>query len=65
MKEGITLILIIVLIVVGACVFATESCNAKTIGFDDHSFSIFTGCMVKHGDKWLPLENIRGFGDEP
>jgi hypothetical protein len=41
-----------------------EMCNQKSISFEAHKFGIFSGCMVKHQGKWIPLENIRGFGDD-
>ena len=36
-------------------------CNAKAKSFEDHEYGLFSGCMVYHKDRWLPLENIRGF----
>lgn len=36
-----------------------ESCEVKSESFDDHKYSFIGGCMVKKGDKWLPLENVR------
>lgn len=37
------------------------SCTQSAQAFDN-KYNIIAGCMVKHEDKWLPLENIRGFG---
>lgn len=37
------------------------SCENRAISFDDNRFEVFGGCLVKHEDRWLPLENIRGF----
>lgn len=39
-------------------------CDAKAISFKEHRWGIFSGCMVKHKDMWLPLENLRGFDDK-
>lgn len=39
-------------------------CYAKTVSFEDKRFGLFEGCMVYHNDMFLPLENIRGFGDK-
>lgn len=36
-------------------------CNLKSESFENHKFNLFSGCMVKHKGKWLPLDNIRGF----
>lgn len=38
-------------------------CSRKTIGFDDYKYGAFQGCMVEYKGRWLPLGNIRGFGD--
>ena len=39
------------------------SCEVRSRSFEGHEFSLAGGCMVKHRDRWIPLENIRGFGD--
>ena len=38
-------------------------CSQRAVSFDDSEFKVFAGCMVKRDGKWIPLENIRGFGD--
>lgn len=42
----------------------SERCTQQSVSFEDHSFNLFSRCMVKHNGKWLPLENIRGFNDK-
>jgi len=61
-----TLFIIAFILLIAVCVyfFKQEACNQKSISFEDHRFGIFSGCIVKHQGKWIPLENIRGFGDE-
>jgi len=38
-------------------------CEAQAISFDEHDYGLIKGCMVKYKGKWIPLKNIRGFGD--
>jgi len=40
------------------------SCKEKAISFKISEYDLFSGCMVMHNDKWLPLDNIRGFDDK-
>ena len=64
MVSGIILIVIgIILISIGFAMSA-ESCDQRTVGFESHKYGIFSGCMVKHNGRWLPLDNIRGFDDK-
>jgi len=67
-KETIIAILAIILVIVGGLIgfylINQERCDQKSISFKEHKYGYFSGCMVKHNDLWLPLENIRGFGDE-
>ena len=48
-----------------AHVIGSVSCEMKSSSFDDNKFNILTGCMVKHYDQWLPLDNIRGIDLRP
>ena len=59
----VTTILIVILLV-GAYFISKEACNQKARSFSEHEFGIFQGCMVKHNNRWIPLENIRGFDDK-
>ncbi len=63
-KEFISLSFMLFIIFIGLFFFMKESCSQKAISFEEHRFGIFQGCMVKHNNKWLPLENIRGFDDK-
>lgn len=42
---------------------SSYQCSQRAVSFDDSEFKVFAGCMVKRNGKWIPLENIRGFGD--
>jgi hypothetical protein len=57
-------ILSCILLFGGAYVASSVACDQKSVGFKDHSFGVFSGCMVVHKGRWLPLQNIRGFSDE-
>jgi hypothetical protein len=54
-------LLVVVLMFGGVIWMASVSCKAKAVSFDSYSFGPIQGCMVLHNDRWLPLENIRGF----
>lgn len=41
--------------------FSHIGCKNKSISFEAWDYGITSGCMVKHDNKWLPLDNIRGF----
>ncbi|WP_020209000.1 hypothetical protein [Gilvimarinus chinensis] len=41
--------------------FGSYKCSAKGKSFDDSDYGPIQGCMVLHNDRWLPIENIRGF----
>ncbi len=58
------IILTLIVIPVGLYFIKQERCEQKSISFEEHKYGFFSGCMVKHNGLWLPLENIRGFGDE-
>jgi hypothetical protein len=52
-------VVFVVLIFIG--IWTDErACHVKAKSFDEHEFYVFGGCMVKHKDRWLPLDNIRG-----
>jgi len=54
----------VVAVAVGAAIVAgAYRCDIQAKSFDDHEYYIIGGCMVKHNGRWLPLGNIRGFGD--
>lgn len=57
---------ILLSVLIGMAVYFAkqEQCDQKSISFQEHKYGLFSGCMVKHNDMWLPLENIRGFGDD-
>jgi hypothetical protein len=57
------IIFAVILISIGGCFFAKEQCLVKGQSFEGVEFSLVGGCMVKHNDRWIPLENIRGFDD--
>lgn len=54
---------ILLLATIFGCIFLSSwyKCTQKSVSFDDHQYKLFVGCMVKHKDRWLPLDNIRGF----
>jgi len=56
---GFVMTVFIGLLFAGAFWIAAESCEVKSESFDDHKYTVIGGCMVKKGDKWLPLENVR------
>jgi hypothetical protein len=60
----IGLVLFIILLFVPAYFSDVISCQQKSVSFESHKYGFFSGCMVKHNDRWLPLENIRGFDDK-
>ncbi len=60
-KAGFALIGFIIAIVWGGVWFDEQSCLTKGRSFSDVEYSVIGGCMVNHNDRWLPLENIRGF----
>lgn len=62
-KGFIVLIMLCVVVLAGTYLFLKERCNQQSISFSDHKFGLFSGCMVKHNYKWIPLTNIRGFND--
>lgn len=47
-----------------AILFEVTACRQKSVSFEKSSWGIFSGCMVKHNDRWIPLDNIRGFDDK-
>jgi len=54
----------LILLLFGLYFGNVESCEQRSISFEKHVFGVFSGCMVFHNEKWLPLENIRGFDDK-
>ena len=42
----------------------TEKCTQQSVSFSNHKFGFFSGCMVEHNGRWLPLDSIRSFADE-
>lgn len=48
----------------GSLWFDSIACEERSVSFERHKWGIFSGCMVKHNGKWLPLDNIRGFDDK-
>jgi len=57
-------IAIIVLFVGGAMFFDWWGCSKRGRSFTEAEWGPVQGCMVLHNDRWLPLENIRGFDDK-
>ena len=61
---GLGALAVLVALFIGLYYLSEEGCMVKGQSFDDVSFSLVGGCMVKHNNKWLPLDNIRGFDDK-
>ena len=65
MKDGTIAIIstgsIIGVLLAVSIYFSYAACEAKGISFGGVDWGIVQGCMVYHNDRWLPLENIRGF----
>lgn len=63
--EVVVLILIAVTLIaasIGGAYWASSiTCKQQTESFDDSKYGFFSGCMVVHQGRWLPLNNIRGF----
>lgn len=57
---------IALIIISTACAYYVDlyRCKQHAQSFEDVQYTVFVGCMVKHNNRWLPLKNIRGFGDE-
>ena len=58
---GLFLAVIFISMFALAAWFSSASCHAKGVSFDGTDWGMLQGCLVKHDDRWLPLENIRGF----
>ena len=56
----------VILTVIVSFALITEyiACNSRARSFTDSEWGPIQGCMVLHNDRWLPLENIRGFDDK-
>lgn len=61
MNATVGFIVLAVFLFLGGLWIDSESCKAKAISFQAYTYGPIQGCMVKHKDRWLPLENIRGF----
>ena len=61
MNEVSFLVVLLIVTIGGAAFFHSQSCYAKGKSFEVVSWGPIQGCMVKHKDKMLPLENIRVF----
>jgi len=59
--NGYTVIFISVLCTLTVLKIDQHACIAKARSFEEIEWGPIQGCMVKHNDRWLPLENIRGF----
>lgn len=59
-KDLIIISMLCILLAIGAVLWDEESCDQRSVSFSDNKYGIFSGCMVKHNDKWIPLSNIRG-----
>ena len=51
-------------VLLGAYAGANLACDQRAQSFESHEYGVFSGCMVLHRGRWLPLENIRGFDDK-
>ena len=51
----------LLIIYAGFAAYSWIGCGPKSIGFEDHKWGVFTGCMVVHKNMWIPLDNVRGF----
>lgn len=61
MKDFIAFFAFIGLMLFGAHKLEQHTCYVKAESFEDVKYNFIGGCRVKHGGRWLPLENIRGF----
>ena len=61
MYEFISLVVICIVVAVGSYWASCISCSQRGESFEDSNYGVYSGCMVKHKGKWLPLDNIRGF----
>jgi len=52
---------LIAMLLVSLYFILSHVCTKKSVSFEDHYFGFFEGCMVLHKERFLPLENIRGF----
>ncbi len=55
---------LVLVVGVGAFYISKVACIEKTVSFPESKFTMLGGCMVKHKNRWLPLDNIRGFDDK-
>lgn len=51
----------LVVLIGGTYWAGSVACEAKTVSFENHEYGFFSGCMVIHHGRWIPLDNIRGF----
>jgi hypothetical protein len=63
-KMAFWAVVVLILLLAGLYLIKVESCEQRSISFEKHNYGGFSGCMVFHNEKWLPLENIRGFDDK-
>jgi len=59
----IALAFIVVLTITVGAWWSSSTCDTRAQSFD-HEWHLVGGCMVEYKGKWIPLENIRGYGDE-
>ena len=62
--EVLIVLTVIAVIIIAGVALSSASCKTRGQSFDDVEYSVIGGCMVKHHDKWLPIDNIRGFDDK-
>lgn len=55
---------IILIFATAMCIIALQSmsCEDKTVSFDEHRYTITSGCMVRVDGNWYPLDNVRFLG---
>ena len=67
MKESVmffgSLLLAFCLMTWGMVSLIERECEVHAQSFE-HEWTFIGGCMVKHNDKWLPMNSIRAFQDE-
>lgn len=64
MRKLISMIIMMVLFSGGLYLYERVACGQRAVSFVDYKFGFFSGCMVQHNGRWLPIDNIRGFDDK-
>ena len=59
---GLGVVLVILIFAGGHLAWNYSKCETQAQSFV-HEYEIPGGCMVEHKGKWVPLENLRGYGE--